>query len=167
MKRKRNDAVHCTQMTHMLTQMLNLAGSLSRFSLRLPTTVHAPPLSNELRVWVATRTEEPFNGQFVVSKDSKHEPVKLPGFVATSGDELIGLRMKSFQLLSMLSFKLSHSMNTQSACTKTTAERLHRSVRYRIQSQVNFLPNLAFLPRQRVSDLDLTLFVMGYVQKST
>jgi GNAT superfamily N-acetyltransferase len=49
------------------------------------------PLSDDSRAWVEVRSEQLFNGPFVISKGSKLEPAKLPGFVAMNGDDCIGL----------------------------------------------------------------------------
>lgn len=53
------------------------------------STIH--PLSDKYRNCVTERTNELFGGTTVVSRGIAHEPAKLPGFVALSGNELVGL----------------------------------------------------------------------------
>ena len=48
-------------------------------------------LSDDDRVWVKERTELLFGGEFVVSREEVHDPHKLPGFIATEGNERVGL----------------------------------------------------------------------------
>ena len=48
-------------------------------------------LTDEDRVWVKERTELLFGGEFVVSRQEVHDPHKLPGFIATEGNERVGL----------------------------------------------------------------------------
>jgi ribosomal protein S18 acetylase RimI-like enzyme len=48
-------------------------------------------LSDDDRVWVKERTELLFGGDFVVSGDEVHDPHKLAGFIATEGNERVGL----------------------------------------------------------------------------
>ncbi len=48
-------------------------------------------LSDDDRVWVKERTELLFGGDFVVSREEVHDPHKLPGFIATEGNERVGL----------------------------------------------------------------------------
>jgi len=48
-------------------------------------------LSDDDHVWVKERTELLFGGEFVVSRDEVHDPHKLPGFIATEGNERVGL----------------------------------------------------------------------------
>jgi len=48
-------------------------------------------LSDDDRVWVKERTELLFGGDFVVSRDEVHDPHELPGFIATEGNERVGL----------------------------------------------------------------------------
>ncbi len=49
------------------------------------------PLSDKYRNCVAERTNELFGGTTVISRGVLHEPAKLPGFIALSGKELVGL----------------------------------------------------------------------------
>lgn len=48
-------------------------------------------LTDDDRVWVKERTELLFGGDFVLSRDEVHDPHKLPGFIATEGNERVGL----------------------------------------------------------------------------
>lgn len=48
-------------------------------------------LSDDDRIWVKERTELLFGGDFVVSRDTVHDPHKLPGFIACEGHERVGL----------------------------------------------------------------------------
>ena len=48
-------------------------------------------LTDEDRIWVKERTELLFGGDFVVSRQEVHDPHQLPGFIATEGNERIGL----------------------------------------------------------------------------
>ncbi len=48
-------------------------------------------LTDDDRVWVKERTELLFGGEFVVSRDEVHDPHELPGFIATEGNERVGL----------------------------------------------------------------------------
>ena len=48
-------------------------------------------LSDDDRVWVKERTELLFGGDFVVSREEVHDPHKLPGYIATEGNERVGL----------------------------------------------------------------------------
>lgn len=48
-------------------------------------------LSDDDRLWVKERTELLFGGDFVVSRSAVHDPHKLDGYIATEGQERIGL----------------------------------------------------------------------------
>ena len=48
-------------------------------------------LSDDDRIWVRERTELLFGGDFVVSRDTVHDPHKLPGYIACEGNERVGL----------------------------------------------------------------------------
>jgi N-acetylglutamate synthase-like GNAT family acetyltransferase len=48
-------------------------------------------LTDDDRIWVKERTELLFGGDFVVSRQEVHDPHELPGFIATEGNERIGL----------------------------------------------------------------------------
>ena len=48
-------------------------------------------LTDDDRVWVKERTELLFGGDFVLSRDEVHDPHKLSGFIATEGNERVGL----------------------------------------------------------------------------
>ena len=48
-------------------------------------------LTDDDRVWVKERTELLLGGEFAVSRDEVHDPHKLPGFIATEGNERVGL----------------------------------------------------------------------------
>ena len=48
-------------------------------------------LTDDDRIWVKERTELLFGGDFVVSRQEVHDPHQLPGFIATEGNERVGL----------------------------------------------------------------------------
>jgi N-acetylglutamate synthase-like GNAT family acetyltransferase len=49
------------------------------------------PLSDTDKAWVLERTELLFSGTFLVSRDTVHDPTKLPGFIADQDGERIGM----------------------------------------------------------------------------
>lgn len=54
------------------------------------------PLSDKYRNCVRERTNEVFGGTFVISRGVSHEPANLPGFIALSGKEVVGLATYQF-----------------------------------------------------------------------
>lgn len=49
------------------------------------------PITDRHRNWIEARTEELFNGSFVISRGQRHEPAKLAGFVAVDDAEIVGI----------------------------------------------------------------------------
>ncbi|MBD3220669.1 GNAT family N-acetyltransferase [bacterium] len=49
------------------------------------------PLTDTDQAWVQERTELLFSGTFLVSRETVHDPTKLPGFIADQDGERIGL----------------------------------------------------------------------------
>ncbi|MEZ4386045.1 MAG: GNAT family N-acetyltransferase [Candidatus Krumholzibacteriia bacterium] len=49
------------------------------------------PLSEIDKTWVQERTELLFSGTFLVSRETVHDPTRLPGFIAVQDGERIGL----------------------------------------------------------------------------
>lgn len=49
------------------------------------------PLSDADKAWVLERTELLFGGNFLVSRETVHDPTQLPGFIAEQDGERVGL----------------------------------------------------------------------------
>jgi GNAT superfamily N-acetyltransferase len=65
-------------------------------SMNSTTEITIEPLSERHRPWVMDQCTEHFGGTFVVSRGLVHEPAHLPGFVAVSGKDCVGLATYRF-----------------------------------------------------------------------
>jgi N-acetylglutamate synthase-like GNAT family acetyltransferase len=54
-------------------------------------------LSDADKAWVQERTELLFGGNFLVSRETVHDPTKLPGFIAIQDGERVGLATYDLQ----------------------------------------------------------------------